>query len=301
MGRAMASAKPERNDVAIAQKAINLARGLSGADKAVAAAIIDHFNKVTGQCDPSIERLATLLDLDERTIRRATADLCAKHGMFLKRSHGGKSLRASYAPIWSTFRDIVTEWDNRMRGANGPLGGPFPNAENRAEMSGSTPADCDNEPDIFVHPTGQKCPIVPGRNVLQTHIRNPSYEPISASTSVRDAARDPETLSFGVLSQGLLRRENLDLKPPGYQARERAATSGCSRSEAALIAAQRRLDQAIAQADTSWRSDMWTLTDETDRNHAITAELKRRGEGIACLQAAVRLARLRDGASNHVH
>lgn len=67
------------------------------------------------------------------------------------------------------------------------------------------------------------------------------------------------------------------------------------------MAAQRRLDQAIAQADVCWRSDMWTLTDETDRNHAITAELKRRGEGIASLQAAVRMARLRDGASSHVH
>lgn len=302
----MAPAKHERADVSIALKALSISTHLSSAAKSVGAALLDHVNRKTGQCDPSTVRLATLLGFTEKTVRRATESLC-EIGMFDKRSHGGRSGRASYTPKWDVFRAAVEDWHNRMLTGAGP---DF-NDENRTEMSGNDTLDNRTKmsasdesadtraPDIFVPTTGHSCLSQPDKNVLQTYNRNLSIEPINATTTLeQDAAREIQAPSLQQISQGLLRKRPAAPKPPGYEASEKAATQGCSRSDAAWMAAQRRLDAAIAIADQAWQSDMWVLTDVADRDRAITTELKRKGQGIACLQAAVRLARLRsEGAA----
>lgn len=45
---------------------------LSGSDKQVAMAIVDRFNRETGRCDPSIQRLCLDTGLIVRTVTRAT-------------------------------------------------------------------------------------------------------------------------------------------------------------------------------------------------------------------------------------
>ncbi|MBL0375216.1 helix-turn-helix domain-containing protein [Rhizobium sp. KVB221] len=308
----------QRNDVAIAQKAINLARGLSGAEKAVASAIIDHFNRKTGQCDPSIERLAALLELDERTVRRATAALSAEHGLFRKRSHGGKSFRASYAPIWSTFRAIVNEWDQRMKGdptTNGSGG-------NRAEMSGSASADeapmsrnvthvthvtrdiydkkdDGNRTEMSAY-TGQKCPVEPGENVLQTNLNNPSYKPIASEPTEFVAARDPQKPNLEPLSQGLLRGEIAAAKPPGYEARERAATRGCSHADAAWATAEARLQDATRKLSFDLQANIIEHSTEITWNLAVSAEMRRRGQGLVIILDEMRSAAT-PGAGGHAN
>lgn len=82
----------EENDILFAHKALNVMAGLTEATRRVAGAIIDHFNKRTGQCDPSIERLATLLGIDRATVIRAT-DKLHELGFIEKTSHGGKAHR----------------------------------------------------------------------------------------------------------------------------------------------------------------------------------------------------------------
>ena len=52
---------PQRLDTTLAHKAISLCAELSGTEKRVAAAIIDSFNRKTGQCDPGYGRIAHLL------------------------------------------------------------------------------------------------------------------------------------------------------------------------------------------------------------------------------------------------
>mgnify|MGYP002622661614 CR=1 FL=1 len=49
-----------KTDVMFAHMALHLAAGLSPSARRVGAAIIEHYNKKTGQCDPSIERLARI-------------------------------------------------------------------------------------------------------------------------------------------------------------------------------------------------------------------------------------------------
>ena len=104
----------------------------------VAGAILAHFNTKTGQCDPSGERLASMLGMDRRDVIRATAAVCGKDGLFEKQSHGGKSHRASYSPRWDRFAAIVALWEARMapdllppgtatvETASGPNGGKSP-------------------------------------------------------------------------------------------------------------------------------------------------------------------------------
>ncbi|WP_425462505.1 helix-turn-helix domain-containing protein [Martelella lutilitoris] len=97
------------NDVLFAYKALNLIPGLPEASRRVAGAILDHFNKKDGQCDPGIERLSRMLGLNRSTVIRATEKL-DELGLIEKDSHGGKAHRASYKPNWAYFRAIVEDF-----------------------------------------------------------------------------------------------------------------------------------------------------------------------------------------------
>ena len=296
----MSAPTHQKNDISIAHKAINLARGLSSADKAVAAALIDHYNVKTGQCDPSIERLAMLLGINEKTVRRSTNDLSGVHKLFEKRSHGGKSCRASYKPNWHSFREIVKDWGVRMRSGTPPTSDENPldvthvtrderdnfERENRAEMSAVT---------------GQKCPVEPGRNVLQTYTSNLFNQPTVAPQAQTGGGTARHQPSNSTQEKGLGNVQAGADRPPGYQASERAAPTGCSRSDAAWQAAQRRVNAAIASADPEWRHALWLVVEPEQMNRAITSEIRRRGEGIATLDAAMRLARLSAAEAGYVH
>lgn len=267
----MSKAGFERNDVAIGRKALLIAPGLSAADMRVGGAILDHYNKKTGQCDPSIARLAALLGIDEKTVRRATNELCAQ-GLFDKSSHGGKSFRAEYRPQWSKFREIIGDWDRRMRCIDEPEKGD----ENRAEMSADP---------------GRECPVTPGENVRQTHVSNPCNKPISLSSASMEDTEQPQTSSPEQPLQGLGRREKAAPERINYEARERAATTGSSRQEAAFGSAQDRLTKAMERLP-GHGADLWAWMDDFTWNAAIREEMRRRNSGLAFITASVRQARL---------
>ena len=146
----------ERSKTAIANEAINLVDHISASAKRTAGALIGHFNRQTGQCDPSVGRLATMLGIDPATVRRATAELCSA-GLFKKSSHGGKSHRAQYYPQWDRFEEIVADWQRRMKTGDPP--------GNRAEMRASTAQDCAVEPRNIAPQTLLRNPL---RIVLRT-------------------------------------------------------------------------------------------------------------------------------------
>jgi len=269
----------DKRDKAIAHKALNIARGLSSADKAVAGALIDHFSNIDGQCDPSIARLATLLGIDEKTVRRATNELCGAHKLFVRASHGGKSSRASYTPQWSEFRAIVSDWDRRMRTGSGP----DDDEDNRAEMSGCT---------------GQKCPSTQGKNVLQTYYKNPSKKPISLKPPSETAEEPIERSSSELPSHGLLNGKDEKSIDRNYLSRERGPT-GASHAEAAWSAAEYRLDNAIAEMDGPAKVAVWAWLDEASLKAAIRAETQRRGGGMAFIGAAMRMDRLKNVEARH--
>jgi DNA-binding MarR family transcriptional regulator len=98
----------------LALKALCLHGGLTSNERRVGAALVEHFNRRTSQCDPGMGRLASLLRIDKRTVLRSIDGLEAG-GLFKKIRHGGHSGRNFYVPIWSSFRAICKDWDQRMR------------------------------------------------------------------------------------------------------------------------------------------------------------------------------------------
>jgi hypothetical protein len=111
---------PQKGDILIAFKAINLTPGIANSDRPVAAALLDHFNRETGQCDPGIERLAGLLGVSERTIFRSLNRIEADR-LFRRVRHGGNLNRNSYEPNWARCREIEAVWSARMKpAARGP-------------------------------------------------------------------------------------------------------------------------------------------------------------------------------------
>lgn len=104
----------QKGDILIALKAINLTPALGNSDRAVAAALLDHFNRKTGQCDPGIKRLARLLGISERTIFRSLKRIEADR-LFRRVRHGGHLNRNSYEPNWPRFREIEAIWSAGMK------------------------------------------------------------------------------------------------------------------------------------------------------------------------------------------
>jgi hypothetical protein len=101
-------------DTLLAIKAINLIPGLRASDRIVGVTLIEHFNRRTGQCDPSLERLSELTGFCTRTVIRSNHAL-EKFGLFIKRKHGGYSNRNSYEPNWSRFAEVEAAWKLKFR------------------------------------------------------------------------------------------------------------------------------------------------------------------------------------------
>ena len=86
-------------------KAIALSDTLTKSEKRVGAALLDHYNHKSGQCDPSYGTLSDLIGLDRRTIIRIINGLVAAR-LFLKVRHGGNYHRNLYKPDWTEFRRL---------------------------------------------------------------------------------------------------------------------------------------------------------------------------------------------------
>jgi hypothetical protein len=106
----------QRLDTLLALKALHLVIGLNANDRRVAAVLLEHFNRRTNQCDPSLRRIARLLGISTRTVIRSNHNL-ERAGLFKKTRHGGHFNRNFYEPIWSRFREIEAEWRARFRSA----------------------------------------------------------------------------------------------------------------------------------------------------------------------------------------
>jgi hypothetical protein len=146
-------------DTLIAHKMINLSDALSGSDKRVAAVLIDHFNRKTGQCDPSLNTVADLIGVDRRTVVRCISRL-VRSGLFCKIRHGGKFHRNSYEPIWSAFHHLDDAWKDRRK------------ARRAASAS----------PNVS-HSEGQLRHSADGKDVTQTYPKNHFKETLLAEAS----------------------------------------------------------------------------------------------------------------------
>lgn len=271
----------EENDILFAHKALNVMAGLTEATKRVAGAIIDHFNKRTGQCDPSIERLATLLGIDRATVIRATEKL---HGLgFIEKiSHGGKAHRAAYLPNWERFRSIVQDWDARMKTGDAP---------STPCRSTGTPADTPAPNVASVRRSRSQGCDVKGRSAATQTLRsNPSNKPIERER-VETQALKPQQQRPPKGQNGLWRGS----KPEAQRSMLLPITGGRSPShaDAARAAAERRWYAQLHALGLKAEADVleWMTW---DRQEATTqAEMQRKGGGLAFIMAGMQNERMR--------
>jgi hypothetical protein len=101
-------------DTLLAIKVINLIPDLRPSDRRVGAALIEHYNRRTGRCDPGLERIAALLGISTRTVIRSTERLNAMK-LFHKVRHGGWSNRNSYEPNWTRFAELDAAWGRKFK------------------------------------------------------------------------------------------------------------------------------------------------------------------------------------------
>ena len=273
----------QKTDILFAHKALNIAADLSACDRRVAGAIIDHFNKRTGQCDPGIERLSTLLGIDARTVKRATADLCGKHGLFQKVSHGGKSHRASYTPNWEKFAAIVADWDARMIGKTKPpeAGG------NGAELPPSM---------------GRNCPVKGGETAPQTLRRNLSNKPIAPHGASGEAVSSPQPMqpeprpSSQPMCRNGLSNGSVQHRSAKRFEQPQVARS-VSHSEAAQARAEQRLDADLRAL--GWHAYSQAIEQMTNEltQEATAAEVAHKGGGVRLVMDRLGLDLLRSAAA----
>ena len=100
---------PRPLDTLLAFKAIALTDDLSGTEKEIAGAIVDHYNRKTGRCDPSLGRIASLVRRDRRTVIRALHRIESER-FVRKIRHGGRFNSNSYQPNWTRFHEVLTDW-----------------------------------------------------------------------------------------------------------------------------------------------------------------------------------------------
>lgn len=247
-------ARLQENDILFAYKALNIMPGLSSNTRRVAGLLIDHFNRKTGQCDPSISRLARILDIDPATVKRATAELCSDDcGLFEKVSHGGLSHRASYLPNWARFREFVTDLGARMKTGEGPAKG----AKLRCSRA-------------------QNCAVKGRKTAPQTNLINQSNKPICTLSTESQYAK-PRVLSPAETMNGLLKGN----KPPGAPTLLLPINGGksVSKGKAAWCSAERRWDQDIRAFGEAKYADCIERMTPALMQSATQAEMERRGSG----------------------
>ena len=104
----------QRLDTLLAIKAISIVPGLTESDRQVGIALIEHFNRDSGRCDPGFDRLSEVTGFCTRTVIRSLKRLTAA-GLFRIDRHGGYSNRNSYGPVWPRFTAIRDTWQAKFK------------------------------------------------------------------------------------------------------------------------------------------------------------------------------------------
>jgi hypothetical protein len=256
---------PQKLDITIALKMINLMPEISGMDKRVCAAIIDHFNYKTAQCDPSLDRIAWLLGVDRRTVIRSISRL-DKLGILRKVRHGGHLQRNSYEPVWKRFRELEVEWRARF------------NAKNlRFAERNMSPGQCQAEHLPGAEPVTQTLPI------------NQSKETRVDEVSTKDVGVSPAACEVQARKdQGkpIADRWNAEFQkwtPPSAEVRRTAA--------------ERRWSKSLHNHFSSSPEIYGEVIGAIDQGiiiAATTAEMNKRGAGIAYILEQLRVQGLQE-------
>ncbi|WP_291855411.1 helix-turn-helix domain-containing protein [Bradyrhizobium sp.] len=239
-------------DTLIAHKAISLCEDLSASEMRVAAAIVDHFNRDTGQCDPSLESIARLIGVSRRTVIRAVSAL-EKKGYICRRRHGGNFHRNQYEPDWNRFQAMEARW--------------------RARRS---PAKKSGAPDLSLSQR-RSCRVAGDMGVTQTCPRNSTKETLPMQQPARESCTAESVAPTVGLSKERNREESY------LTANKRFHVKTANSRDAARDAAERRWNVLLTKQIVAAPAVFGSLVDAIDiqlSNATTDAELRKPGSGI---------------------
>jgi len=238
----------------LAFKGVALAQDLSATEKRVASALLDHFNRQTDRCDPSLNTLATLLGINRRTVIRAINGL-VRARYFYRTRHGGHFHTNFYAPAWPRFYENEARWKGRRKqhSLRFQSKSPSPSGRQSCHLAGDeavTQTCPSNQSKLTLLPA---CNITGATSVKQE--RRPQKKPPESDGGL--PIRNPDRGTFHV--------------------------NGSHSRDAAFSAAERRwnsalLDQCAGQ--TERYVEAVELIDKRLSDEATQAELRERGAGI---------------------
>ncbi|MBR1335336.1 helix-turn-helix domain-containing protein [Bradyrhizobium ottawaense] len=249
--------RPNKSDVLIAFKAISLTEDMSVTEKRVAATLLDHYNRDTGQCDPALNTIATLLGINRRTAIRATASL-ERSGYFRIDRHGGKFHRNSYQPIWARFRACESGWSERRKRVK----------QFRSAASELSPLQ------------GSRCHVGGGGSATQTYSNNRSD--LTSASQERQSQQAVSAIE-GTAVKRLSKKSGSDRQYSNAQERFHGKRSY---GDIARTAAERRWNEALTKQLASAPEVFAGVIEaiDSDLSHATTeVELRHRGRGVEFL------------------
>lgn len=228
----------------LAFKALVIAKGLSVSERRVAAALVDHFNGVSGRCDPSIDCLAEELDIDRRTVLRSVRKLNRLEIIFKDR-HQGRHRTNSYEPNWPKLKAMLAGWRLGRR-------------RNRRKEGATEPSPRE----------GQSCPSSGDTADTQIYSRNLVQESIcDVDIDEDDKSRLGETMLGGGQARRTLAKSHRGAR--SISSRESADQSALQRWQGDLLEHDANLFQAIVVA-----------VDDTATEEITAAEVRRHGGGL---------------------
>jgi hypothetical protein len=238
---------PEKYDIMFAMKAIGLSEQLSGSDKQVAFAILDHYNKGTGRCDPSRETLSKLLNISPRTVSRSICKLTETR-LFKVDRHGGHYNCNSYQPNWRVYRELESVWKKRRVACSRRYDGQ----------------------EVAPKPS-QDCPLPADEPVYQTTSSNYILTTSAEDHQTSEQADKPEGHRNGARIHSVVRA----LQPQWPHS--------TSSTEAAKAAAEKRWNAALidrySQDVMIYGKIIEAMTPQLQEG-ATQAEMQRRGSGL---------------------
>ncbi len=283
----------KRMDRLFGHKALLLFPGLSGGTRQVGGAILDHFNNKTGQCDPSLDRLANLTGLNRRSVINAIEELtCPWVGLFSRCPHGGKFNRTHYQPNFVLFEKFVKDWDERMKnGGEAPVDAKTArklirnsiNEQKRGAKSGSVPTNKQGKK--LPRNQGNKLHFDGEKNCPQTNIINTSNLNLSKENVLAKLPPLPRRMvdqkERGRRANGL--SDQFDAVSPISECKPRGLSS-----HSAAEGAKRRLFQKLREAETPLETYIDRITGSL-WERAISSEMKQKGAGIFIIWAELKL------------
>jgi hypothetical protein len=258
---------PKRLDITLAYKAIAVSADLTGTEKRVAVAIIDSFNRKTGQCDPSFGRIAHLLGVNRRTVIRAMPRI--ERARFIQKSrHGGKSHRNSYEPNWARFREAEAQWNARQKTKHW-----------NSDAPNVSPSGCET------------CHVAGVEDATQTLRTNQSNETLPVASTSGRLQR----------SSQLDDSKRLGRRAPGNAINTVGMQSKNGSREAALAAAERRWTTGLNRrysATPEVYAEIIASIDVDTQRAATEAEMRKPGAGLRFIHEQLRLSRLKGSSTS---